>query len=136
MGYNCRHTTMKAFKSIFSIVLIGLLLGSLMLLSSCEGGLGGDAPKNVAGKTMKIDGWKIEFTSNTGGKITCGKGYHASIQYNKTGANTATLKMTNVGATYWDGRYVSESYGDFNYSLVFTSPNQGIWNSQGTFTLF
>ena len=133
MGYNCHTIIMK---KIGGFLCMFFLLGSMLFLSSCENS-SGYAPKNISGKTMRMnfmdDGtfmWEIRFSSNSSATI---KGPFdeevcKSIQYEKTGSNSATIQMS------------VEYYGktnNYNYSLIFISPNEGTANV-GTyrFTLF
>lgn len=121
--------------------LFSVLFCSILFLTSCEGGgVGGDAPSNVAGKTLKLYGsdgnWDeiIVFSSNTSASIENvygQKSYYSSLQYKKTGSVSATLM---IKGRYQEG--FPEDSWDSDYSLVFTSPNQGIWNNKYTFTLF
>ena len=129
--------------SIFRCGLVGLFLCSFFLLSSCEGGVGGNAPSSVAGKTMEIRNdegslrWTFNFSSNSSASFYM-YGYAdqpwrcSSIEYKKTGSESATLQIKGA---YLDG-YRMDGTEDYNYSLIFTSPNQGIVNSRYTFTLF
>ena len=122
---------------------VGLLLCFVVCLSSCEGGgIGGNAPKSVAGKTMEIQNdegnllWTIKFSSNSSASIELSSSHisysYSSISYKKTGSESATLQIKEA---YEDG-YRMYGTEDINYSLIFTSPNQGIANSRYTFTLF
>lgn len=128
---------MKLSKCCFGIV--GLLLYSAMFFSSCEGGVSGNAPSNVAGKTIEILGsegdplYTISFSSNTSAKITYlydVKGTYSSIKYKKTGAESATIQIKGLTCEDWFKNI------DENLSLIFASPNQGIVNSRWSFTIF
>ena len=129
---------MKLSKYYFGVV--GLLLCSALFFSSCEGGVGGNAPSSVAGKTMEIrwldDGhlWgTIKFSSNTSAEITLWDGAYkySSLEYKKTGSESATLRISGLDSKDYPG-YPE----DYNYSLIFASPNQGVANGRCTFTLF
>ena len=114
------------------------MLCSMLFMTSCEGGDSGTAPKNVAGKTMKISVYTISFTSNTSATImynyTDGpqRISYSSITYKKTGSYSATLQITGMPNHKWGGG----DYMDENFSLIFTSPNQGTYNNYDTFTIF
>ncbi len=125
-------------KFLFTLVSLFMMLG----FTSCEGdSMGGNAPKSVAGKTLKFyyegsRGFTIEFSSNTSARIynfDSSEYRCSSIEYKKTGPNTATLQMRGVDSIEYPG-YPE----DYNYSLIFISPNQGTAGASGlrTFELF
>ena len=132
---------MKLSKYCFGVV--GLLLCSALFFTSCEkngeGGAGSNAPSSVAGKTITFihpEGYvwvTIEFSSNTSGKIDGGNLSYSSLQYKKTGSSSAAVQVEGYEGWINPNR---------NFSLTFSSPNQGVFSSTGTstgvgtFTLF
>lgn len=130
---------MKKLFCTYRVGLFCMMLCSMFILASCNGGgVSGNAPKDVKGKTFNLINksgkhiWTIEFSSNSSARVTRlfdhEKEAPTNASYQKTGDDSALLQLL-----YFDGSIYSE------FSLLFASPNQGAatGNSTGTtFTLF
>lgn len=145
---------MKKLIKLFYVGLVILFIVPMLLTSCQSNGLeGGNAPKDVSGMTMTMidsegDHWlTIHFHSNTSATLDKKYGWnekysYTSLQYKKTGLETATLKIKGMKMYgYADGEYWEHVEGDKDYSFVFISPNEGtvkgnIANGLGMFTLF
>ena len=125
---------MKTFK-IF-VALTAIIFGTTMLFTSCEGA-SGTAPNNMNGKAMQIHGYTIEFKSNTSANISQGviDGWNdwvtfESIEYKKTSATSATITIKGIDYGEYPGEYYTfyNCKEIYNFSLIFASPNQGIYS--------
>lgn len=139
---------MKKLTHLWSIGLISLMFLLMLLITSCEGNdVNSMAPSNVTGKTMTIYDEDVDaiyiiyFSSNTSASITYGPAYgggklaFSSIQYKKSGYNSALLQIS--GAYRQGSTNITPS--NINISLIFLSPNQGAATGDDryvSFTLF
>ena len=108
----------------------------VVLMASCEANSVNEslaiAPKNMAGKTLKVDGATIKFSSNTSGTISdyIGTAQKSSVSYQRTSEVTADL-------TFFYHSEDSYSMSERNYSLklTFADETKGIASGKYTYKL-
>ena len=123
---------MKQYRIILQVFVIAL---STFCLVSCKGGLldnaASVAPSNMAGKTMKVDGATIHFTSNTSGTISdyIGTSTRSSVSYQRTSSMEAKLSFSYHTE---DGYSMSER--SYSLTLVFADETQGLASGSYTYS--
>lgn len=110
---------------------ITILLLLTLLVSACgNDDFGGVslAPKNMAGKTLKVCGYTIHFSSNNSATISDWKGTanNASVSYSRKNSISAKL---NFSAKISNGKtYPDISDERYNLTLEFGTETSGIAN--------
>lgn len=123
---------MKQYRFSFwmSVIMI-----SLFSLVSCKGGILDNstsiAPSNMAGKTLKVDGVTIQFTSNTSGTISdyIGTSTRSSVSYKRTSSMEAKLSFS-----YHTEDNYSMSERSYSLTLVFADETQGLASGSYTYS--
>ncbi|MBQ6984079.1 MAG: hypothetical protein IJQ20_04035 [Paludibacteraceae bacterium] len=90
------------------------------------------APKDMSGKTMKIDGATIKFSSNSSATISdyIGTAKRATVSYKRTSEITAHLNFF-----YHSEDQDSMSERTYNLDLTFADPTQGLASGSYTYKL-
>jgi len=120
------------FKNVF---LCGLLVLAVMMSGCKTSKLIEDslsiAPKDVAGKTLKVDGATIHFTSNNSGTISdyIGTATRSTVSYSRTSAVTA-----NVEFFYHSEDKHNMSERRYTLELSFADETSGLANGSYTYS--
>ena len=123
----------KRFKHLFQIV---SLVAMVTLFSACGGNKINEelaiAPKSMAGKTLKVDGATIKFTSNNSATISnyIGTASRSSVSYNRTSEVAADLSFS-----YYVEDKKDMSERNYNLKLEFADETQGIASGSYTYRL-
>lgn len=123
----------KIFKHLFQIVSLVAMITSF---SACgESSVNEElaiAPKNMAGKTLKVDGATIKFTSNNSATISnyIGTASRSTVSYKRTSELTADL---NFSYYVEDSKNMSER--NYNLKLEFADKTRGIASGSYTYRL-
>lgn len=90
------------------------------------------APKDMSGKTLKVDGATIKFNSNTSATISnyIGTASRSTVSYNRTSEVTADLKFFYHAES---SREMSER--NYDLKLTFADETQGIASGSYTYKL-
>ena len=123
----------RKIKNLFQIV---SLVAMVISFSACEGSRINEslaiAPKNMAGKTLNVDGATIKFDSNNSATISnyIGTASQSSVSYKRTSEVTANLSFS-----YYieDSKNMSER--NYNLKMEFADKTQGIASGSYTYRL-
>lgn len=104
-------------------------------LSSCKKTINEElaiAPKDMSGKTLKVDGATIQFSSNNSAKISdyIGTAQRATVSYNRTSEVSADLNFF-----YHSEDSYSMSERTYNLKLTFADKTQGLASGDYTYKL-
>ena len=90
------------------------------------------APKNMTGKTLKVDGVKINFSSNTSATIVdyIGTAKRSSVSYNRTSEVEADLSFSYLSE---DSYTTSER--SYRLTLSFADKTEGVANGSYDYSL-
>lgn len=128
----------NTIKFVFNkLSFVCLITASLLAFSSCKKASRINeslaiAPADMTGKTLKVDGATIRFSSNTSATISdyIGTATRSSVSYNRTSELTADL---NFFYHTEDKRNMSER--DYTVQLKFANENQGLATGSYTYKL-
>ena len=90
------------------------------------------APKDMTGKTLKVDGATIKFSSNTSATISnyLGTASRSTVSYNRTSEVQADLKFFYHAE---GGKDMSER--NYDLKLTFANENEGVASGSYTYKL-
>lgn len=119
-------------KNLFRMVLVSSML---VALTACEKKIDESialAPKSMAGKTLKVDGATIDFSSNTSATISnyIGTASRSSVSYKRTSEVTADLSFS-----YYASDSKSMADRDYTLTLTFADKTQGIASGKYNYRL-
>lgn len=121
----------------YKLFIVSLFVTNLLSFSSCESGSRVNenlaiAPKNMAGKTLKVDGATINFSSNTSATISdyIGTAKRSSVSYKRTSEITADLSFS-----YYSEDSKSMSDRNYNLKLTFADETEGLASGSYTYKL-
>ena len=121
----------KQIKNLFQIV---SLVAMVISFSACHG-INEElamAPKDMAGKTLRVDGATIAFSSNNSASISnyIGTASRSSVSYKRTSEITADLSFS-----YYVEDSKNMSDRTYNLKLDFADKTQGLASGSYTYRL-